>query len=85
MFYKIFSGYQPRQMVEWRNNQCFEDHLHPRPQGTEVAGVLIRILPDPRELQPLQYPEDEDGDGPRNVGYFAIQPFDAAGSPRRFY
>jgi hypothetical protein len=28
------------------------------------------------ELQPLQYPEDEDRDG---------LPFDAAGSPRRFY
>jgi hypothetical protein len=37
------------------------------------------------ELQPLQYLEDEDGDGPQNVGFFAIQPFDAAGSPRRFY
>jgi hypothetical protein len=36
-------------------------------------------------LQPLQYPEDDDGDGPRNVGFFAIQPLDAAGSPRRFY
>jgi hypothetical protein len=33
----------------------------------------------------LQYPEDEDGDGLRNVGFFTIQPFDAAGSPRRFY
>jgi hypothetical protein len=33
----------------------------------------------------VQYPEDEDGDGPRNVSFFAIQPFDAAGSPRRFY
>jgi hypothetical protein len=32
-----------------------------------------------------QYPEDEDGDGPRNVGFFAIEQFDAAGSPRRFY
>jgi hypothetical protein len=29
--------------------------------------------------------EEEDGDGPRNVGFFAIQPRDAAGSPRRFY
>jgi hypothetical protein len=37
------------------------------------------------ELQPLQYPEDEDRDGPRNVGFFAIQPLDVAGSPRRFY
>jgi hypothetical protein len=36
-------------------------------------------------IQPLQYPEDEDGDGPRNVGFFAIQPFDTAGSLRRFF
>jgi hypothetical protein len=33
----------------------------------------------------LQYPEDEDGDGPQNVGFFAIQPLDAAVRPRRFY
>jgi hypothetical protein len=33
----------------------------------------------------LKHPEDEDGDGPRNVGFFAIQPFDAVGSLRRFY
>jgi hypothetical protein len=33
----------------------------------------------------LQYSEDEDGDGPQNVGFFAIQPFDVADSPRRFY
>jgi hypothetical protein len=44
------SGYQPRQVVEWRKSQRFED-----------------------------------GDGPRNVGFSAIQPLDAAGSPRRFY
>jgi hypothetical protein len=23
MYNKIFSGYQPRQMVEWRNGECF--------------------------------------------------------------
>jgi hypothetical protein len=67
--------------VSWLNgerNQRFEDHLRPRPQDTEVAGHCW-------ELQPLQYPEYEDGDGPRNVGFFAIQPIDAAGSPRIFY
>jgi hypothetical protein len=42
MFNKIFLGYQPRQMVEWRKNQRFKDHLCPRPQGNEVAGVPIR-------------------------------------------
>jgi hypothetical protein len=35
---KIFLGYQPCQVVEWQKNQRFEDHLCPRPQGTEVAG-----------------------------------------------
>jgi hypothetical protein len=30
-------------------------------------------------------PEDEDGDGPRNVGLFMFKPLDAADSPRRFY
>jgi hypothetical protein len=39
MYNKIFSGYQPRQMVEWRKKQRFEDHLRPRPQGTEVAAA----------------------------------------------
>jgi hypothetical protein len=33
---KILSGYQPRQVVKWRKNQRFEDHLCPRAQGTEV-------------------------------------------------
>jgi hypothetical protein len=36
---KIFLGYQPRQLVEWRKNQHFEDHLHPYPQDTEVTGT----------------------------------------------
>jgi hypothetical protein len=61
---KIFSGYQPRQVAVWRKNQRFEDHLRPRPQGTEVST---------------------DGDGPRNVGFFAIQKLDAAGGPRIFF
>jgi hypothetical protein len=54
MYNKIFSGYQPRQMVEWPKNQ-------------------------------LQYLEDEDGDGPQNIGFFTIQPFDADGCLRRLY
>jgi hypothetical protein len=37
------------------------------------------------ELQPLEYPEDKDGDGPQNVGFVVIQPLDAAGSPRKFH
>jgi hypothetical protein len=46
MYNKIFSGYQPHQMVKWRKNQRFEDYLCPRPQGTEGYP---------------EYPEDEDG------------------------
>jgi hypothetical protein len=42
------------------------------------------VFMDGWELQPLQYPEDEIGYSPRNVGIFAIQPLDAVGSPRRF-
>jgi hypothetical protein len=26
-FNKILSGWQPPQVVEWRVNQCFKDHL----------------------------------------------------------
>jgi hypothetical protein len=40
---KILSGYQPHEVVEWRKNR-FEDHLHPLPQGTEVAGVPIHVM-----------------------------------------
>jgi hypothetical protein len=151
---KIFSGYHSHQMVEWRKNKHFEDHL--RPQGTEVAGVPIHVIYTPARAPclwprasqwglvglwfhvepgllscykhaiqseswvkqgehltpptsphwlarshehgaragiymtrmgtpPFQYSEDEDGDGPRNVCFFAIQPFDAGGSLRRFY
>jgi hypothetical protein len=45
---KIFSSYQQRQLVEWQKNQHFEDHLHPHPQGTELAGdpIRVRYVPD---------------------------------------
>jgi hypothetical protein len=78
---KIFSGYQPRQMVEWRKNQRFEDHFRPRPQGTEVAGVHICVIhiparaPDSRTRMEMVL----------QMLDFAIETFDAAGSPRRFY
>jgi hypothetical protein len=36
-------------------------------------------------LKSLPCPEDEDGHGPRNVGFFAIQPLDTAGIPRTFF
>jgi hypothetical protein len=32
-----------------------------------------------------QYPEDEDRDGLRNVGFFTAQPFDLADSPRELH
>jgi hypothetical protein len=54
MYNKIFLGYQLRQMVEWRKNQRFKDHLRPHPQGTEVAEVptcvICIYLSEPRVL-----------------------------------
>ena len=32
-----------------------------------------------------QFPDDEDRNGPQNVGLLAIQPSDVAASPRIFY
>jgi hypothetical protein len=32
-----------------------------------------------------KYPEDEDRDGLRNVGFFTAQPFDLADSPRELH
>jgi hypothetical protein len=46
---------------------------------------VSRTISEGPSTEVLKYPEDEDGDGPRNVGFFAIQPIDADGSPRRFY
>ena len=39
-FNKIFSGGQPRQMVQWRVNKCFEIHLCRRRQRT---GCLVNL------------------------------------------
>jgi hypothetical protein len=36
-FNKIFSGYQPCQLVKRRKNQRFKDHLCPRRQGADVS------------------------------------------------
>jgi hypothetical protein len=35
---EVFLGYQPGQMIERWKNQCFEDHLCPRPQGTSTSN-----------------------------------------------
>jgi hypothetical protein len=43
MYNKIVSGYQPRQMVEWRKYQRFEDRLRPHPQGTEVGDLMATL------------------------------------------
>jgi hypothetical protein len=42
----VIKSSQATSHVKWLNgekNQRFEDHLRPRPQGTEVAGVPIRV------------------------------------------
>jgi hypothetical protein len=47
MYNKIFSGYQSRQMVEWRKNQYFYDHLRPRPQGTGQSmygSIILKLI-----------------------------------------
>jgi cell shape-determining protein MreD len=31
-------GYQPSQVVKRRKKQRFENHLRPRPHGTDIAG-----------------------------------------------
>jgi hypothetical protein len=39
MYNIIFSGYHPRQVVKWRKNQSFEDHLQPTKKLTK-GGIL---------------------------------------------
>jgi hypothetical protein len=41
---EVLSGYQPGQVVERWENQRFEDHLCPRPQGTSLTMVGKNIL-----------------------------------------
>jgi hypothetical protein len=43
MLNKIFSGWQPCQLVKRWKKQRFEDHLCPRSLGTDVSGEPIRI------------------------------------------
>jgi hypothetical protein len=44
VYNKIFSGYQPRQMVKIRKHRRFEVHLCPRPQGSEVVEIPNRVI-----------------------------------------
>jgi hypothetical protein len=54
MYDEVFSGYQLGQMVGQWKNQCFEDHLCPRPQGTSLIvggkNILSRFIPGPVSL-----------------------------------
>jgi len=36
-------------------------------------------------VESVQFPDDENGDGPRNVGLLSIQPRDVASGPRISY
>jgi hypothetical protein len=105
---KIFSGYQPRQLVEWRKNQRFEDHFRPRPQGTEVstevsievsievstevsAEVSTEVSIEVSTEVSIEFSTEVSTQRTRTemvfelLVFFAIQPIDAADSPRRFY
>jgi hypothetical protein len=42
---KVFSGYQPGQMVERCKNQRFVEHLCPRPQGTSLVNQTLVFSP----------------------------------------
>jgi hypothetical protein len=46
---EVLSGYQPGQMVEPWENQRFEDHLCPRPQGASTA-LPFDPVDSPRKL-----------------------------------
>jgi hypothetical protein len=45
--HKIFSVYQPREMVEWRRNQCFEDWRHFSTLRTRTEMVLETLVFSP--------------------------------------
>jgi hypothetical protein len=74
-FNKIFSGNQPRQLVIGRT-QRFGNHLRPHHQVSNVTGCLeglwFRAGIYRRRSRHLvtQNPDDGDGDGSRNVGFF---------------
>lgn len=46
---------------------------------------LGRCIMAQTDVRGSQFPDDEDKDGPRNIGLLAIQPPDATASPRIFY
>jgi hypothetical protein len=64
---------------------CFKCIIKPSRATSSVKWLNGEKTNVSRTEIVLQYPEDENRDGPRNVDFFAIQLIDAAGSPRRFY
>ena len=57
----------------------FKSHRTPR---TAITDRHIMTL---RDFGVSQFPDDEGGDGPRNVALLTIKQYDAASSPRIFY
>jgi hypothetical protein len=47
---KIFSGYQPCQLVKRPINQRFKDYLCPHPQGADVSGEPVRVTYIPAQV-----------------------------------
>jgi hypothetical protein len=43
LYNKMFSSYEPCQLVKRRKNQRFKDHLCPLPQGADVSGVRVTL------------------------------------------
>jgi hypothetical protein len=50
LYNKIFPEYQLCQLVKWRKNQRFKDHLCPRLQGTDVSGESVRVIYRPARV-----------------------------------
>jgi hypothetical protein len=50
LYNKIFLGYQPCQLLKWRKNQRFKDHLCPRLQGTDVSGESVGAIYKPARV-----------------------------------
>jgi hypothetical protein len=50
-----------------------------------METMAREVLTNETDFRANQFPDDEDRDGPHNVGLLAIQPPDTAASPRIFY
>ena len=67
-------------MLVIRKMSTYEDR--PRHAISQGSG---RYITTPMDFGGGHFPEDDDKDGPRNVGSFATEPTDAVASPRIFY